>query len=148
MRLFRWRHTIQHVLLDVQISVGKSPQGALCHKFSIPLSHSPPPAWDLIEQECRLHYLPIGCLQSLSDKRNDSVNNQDSAVRYIGVCLCMHLYPARKASCHLAACSHHTGLNGKTVRPEPHILQASVFLVNVVAAKGCYHQGHAGGEPV
>ena len=34
-----------------------------------------PPIWDLSEQHRRLHYLPIGCLQSLSDKRNDLVNN-------------------------------------------------------------------------
>lgn len=49
-----------------------------------------------------MHYLPIGCLQSLSDKRNDFVNNEDVAVSSlplcVGVCVCLIHSSAKQLS--------------------------------------------------
>lgn len=56
-------------------------------------------------ERARLHYLPSGCLQRLTDKRNDLVNNQDvpvSSLHPCGVCACVWY-------AHLLNCSQLTG---------------------------------------
>lgn len=64
--------------------------------------------WDLSEQHRRLHYLPTGCLQSLSDKRNDLDVPVSSLPLCGGVCLCVYTSVCVWYT-HLLNCSQLTG---------------------------------------